>query len=133
MYVCILFSFYDIISRLFSQRIYALQFSMTMSYFQCTYVRMYVCTYVHMYVCTYVHMYVCTYVCMYVCTYVRMYVMCMYVCMHVCMYVHCWHCWPCNSSFLDQNLDLIHSHFNMYNSMGLGLIFFLYFLKCYFG
>ena len=61
MYVCILFSFYDIISRLFSQRIYALQFSMTMSYFQG------LAIYVNMYICMYVHMYVCTYVCMYVC------------------------------------------------------------------
>ena len=63
MYVCILFSFYNIISRLFSQRIYALQFSMTMSYFQrlAIYVK---CTYVCMYICMHVHMYVCMYVCM---------------------------------------------------------------------
>ena len=57
MYVCIFFlSFCDIISRLFSQRIYALQFSMTLSYFQR------LAIYVHNYVCT------CMYVCnMYVC------------------------------------------------------------------
>ena len=73
---------------LFSQRVYAVRFSMTMSYFQrlaIIYI-MYICMYGHMHVLhpciTYV--YVCMYICLHVC--VRL---CMYACRFrcVCMYV----------------------------------------------
>ena len=73
---------------LFSQRVYAVRFSMTMSYFQrlAIYI-MYICMYVHMHVLhpgnTYVCMYVCIYVCMYVSDYVCMHVdLGVYVCMY---------------------------------------------------